>query len=253
MSESSHPITPIAEFELVVEQTGLIKVPDKQKAELVAVLKPIAEQIQQGVEYANALVITNDAQAKVAAATRDTIVAQSAIAETALTEFDDKLISRLYNLHRGWTGLLGRFTKPMTESAKTIKRKIGDYEFAKEQAAEKERQRLQAEADAKARAEQERLQKKADSMKTPEKQEQYREQAAAVVAPVIQVPVAKTGTKFQERWAVDEIDLHVFLKAASGDSQLMGYVTVDNTKLIRSKAANTMIEIPGVKFKKVRV
>ena len=240
---------PVIDIEAACEQTAAISIPDKQRNELIATLKPVAARIESHERYAAGLVIKTDAQATEAAAMRDTILADNELAKTAIESFGDKLIERLFKLHRGWTAGRAKFTTPLEAAAKLIKQKVGDFEYAKEQAAEKERQRLQAEADAKARKEQERLEAKAASMKTPEKQEQYREQAQAIVAPVITVPVAKTGTKFQERWKVKSFDL----TAMGIPVAVQGYIELKTANLERAKAANSMLEIPGIVFHKVRV
>lgn len=255
------PTIPIVDLQAAIESTNTLAVPDKQANELIAVLKPVAARIESHERYAAGLVIKTDAQATEAAAIRDTILADNELAKTAIESFGDKLIERLFKLHRGWTAGRARFTGPLESAAKQIKQKIGDFEFAKEKAAEAERARLQAEADAKARKEQERLEAKAASMKTPEKQEQYREQAQAVVAPVIAIPVTKTGVKYQERLAVMKCDLIEM----GVPKEIAGYFKVElhpdgrfrqavlsAEKLCAAKSANSMLEIKGVEFKKIR-
>ena len=141
----------IAELEIVLASTSALTPADRERAALVAALKPIAERIPGYLEYASSLIVNNAGDATNAARYRDTILGDAAEAETTLREFDDKLIERLFKTHRAWTALIGRFGV-LQDAAKKVKQAVIGWQVAEAAKYEKERQRLQAEADERARA-----------------------------------------------------------------------------------------------------
>jgi len=233
---------------------------------LVSTLRPIADRLAKYKADSSALKIATDADAERAAALRDQMVQDCTAAVDAINNFmpDQQgvgLIARLNAVKNRLTGFRNIFAEIDT-FAKTVKRKILDYEDAKKAAAEQERARLQAEADAKARREQEALLAKAAKMKTPEKQQEYQERAAMVLPPVIHIPVATTGTKSAERLVVMKCDL----LAMGVPREIAGYFKVElfpdgrfreavlsAEKLCAAKSANSMLEIKGCEFRKIRV
>ena len=112
---------------------------------------------------------------------------------------------------------------------------------------------MQAIADEQARRERERLEKLAEQRKTPEVKEAYREQAAQVQAPVIQVAAPVVNIRRQKRWVVKAIDEAAFFAALAQDKNLRGYVDINNNRLARAKAANPSMEIAGVEFSQITV
>lgn len=235
----------LVEFELVVEQTGGLAVTDKDRLELVETLKPIAGRLVEYANFAEVVKVTNESEAASAARVIDEMKADAKTVDDALKE----RVSAIFTLHRKWTGFVGLFSKPLEQHCRTVKGRIIEWQQVENAKAEKERQRLQAIEDEKARKEQERLNKLAESRKTPEVQEKYREQAAAVAPAVIAVAAPKAaGVKIQMRWTVASLDLPAFLAAAAKDGNLHGYITVDQNKLARAKAANSTLLLPGVTF-----
>lgn len=98
---------------------------------------------------------------------------------------------------------------PLTEAERVIKRKQLDWYTEQERARAAEQRRLQAEADAKAERERAALLKKAEAVKTPERQEAYREQAATVQASVVTVATAAPAVKGQsvrKKWRARVVD-----------------------------------------------
>lgn len=247
MNPTTESIEPIQALEVFFNDTNALAVQDQKRAALIAILKPIADLIEPSLTYANLCQVNNAEQAKDAASNREEMIEAADQAEKAIRSFDDNLLERMFKTHRTGTALIARFAV-LTEAAKRVKGKIIGWQSAEEEKAEKERQRLQAIADEAARKEQERLEKLADKRVTPEVKEKYREQAAAVTAPVIHVAAPTKTVKSQTRWFVKSIDLQVFIVAAAENRSLAGYITVDETKLARAKSANKMIEIPGVEF-----
>jgi hypothetical protein len=248
-----NPITesPLAQCELVVSETNALQIIDPKDRELIATLKPLAESIPLAVDFAHRCVVNNAEQAEGAAKFRETIITTSKQAEDALRKFDDNLMDRLFKTHRRWTALLAAFSAPLDGAAKTIKSKIIVWQNAEAEKAAREQARLQAEADERARQERARLEKEAARLKTPELKQERLEAAQSVVAPVVSVAPPPAAVKVQRRWAIKSIDRNVFLSAAATQPQLQGFVAIEESKLIRSKAANSAMECPGIVFHQV--
>lgn len=243
---------PIEELELVLAETAGLSPRDEDRAALIATLRPIAETMPRHIEAARIMAVNSQHDAEFAAQARDVILGEYNTAVDAINEFDNGLIARLFQAHRKWTAFRGMFA-PLEAAAKTIKGKVINYQEGVIRAAKAEEARLQAEADERARRERERLEKQAAALKTPELREQRMEQAAAVVAPVVRVAAPVAAVKVQRRWAVRSIDKAAFLAAAASNPQLQGFVTIDETKLTRAKAANEMFVAPGIEFEKITV
>lgn len=239
---------PLAELEIVFQDTNALAVADGERAALVAKLKPIAALIPDYLQYAADVKVTNKDQADQAALARDAILASSGDAEKALREFDNKLIERLFKTHRAWTALIGRFSV-LNDAAKKVKQVILQWQAAEEQKALKEQQRLQAESDERARLERERLEKQAAKLKTPELKEQRMEQAAAVTAPVVFVAPPTKAVSAQKRWKVKSVDMTLM----GIPPAVQGYITVETSRLERVKAANSLLTVSGVEFHQVLV
>lgn len=239
--------TPLTELELVVDGTSELAVRDADRTQLLETLKPIAERIPDHLAYAKDVVVTNSAQAKSAAGMRDLMLSDVSLAEHTIREAGGGLIDKLFKMHRALTGVIGRF-KVVDDAARTVKQKITAWQQDEERKAEEERQRLQAKLDEEARRERERLLKESEKLKTPELKEHRIEQANAVVATQVHVPAPAPVVRAMKRWFVKSVDPVAFVKAAANDNSLLGYITIDQTKLARAKAANSMIEIPGVVF-----
>ncbi len=259
-------LKPMVEFEQVVEQIDGLA-PINGVNALVATVGPVAEKLATYKARSISLTITNDNDAAAAAAFREQMLTDCRVSVDAINGFmpDEQgvgLIARLNNAKNKLTGFRNLFSE-IDSFAKTVKRKIGDYEDAKAREAEEERQRQQAKVDEAARIERERLEREAARLKTPEKKAERLEQAAAIVPPIIQTPqVQTTGTKFQTRTVVTKLDLI----AMGVPREIAGYFKVEvhpdgrfkqavlsADKLAQAKNANSMLEIKGVTFGKVRV
>lgn len=239
---------PISELELFLDDTNALAVQDQKRAALIATLKPIASGIGDLYQYSIDVRVTDESSAKKAAEVRDHMLSCASLAETAIREFDGNLLGRLFNAHRKGTALIARFTV-LNEYARTVKQKILRWQQDEADKAEKERQRLQAIVDEKARVEKERLEKLAEKRVTPEVKEKYREQAAAVVAPVVFVAPPTKAVSAQKRWRVKAVDMTLMGIPPS----VQGYVEIKISNLERAKAANSMLEVPGVSFHQVLV
>ena len=249
------------DLEIVLTGTDALAVQDHERAALVAALQPIAERIPGYLSYAAAVIVENAEQAVSAASYRDTMLADAVNAETTLREFDNRLIERLFKTHRAWTALIGRFGV-LEDAAKKVKQTIIGWQVAEAAKAERERQRLQAEAEERARRERERLEKEAARLKTPELREQRLEQAAAVIAPVVQVAAPANAVRTQKRWVVQSLELAAFGIPAT----VAGYFSVEKhpdgrfklaivsgVKLAAAKTANSELHVPGVTFQQITI
>lgn len=232
----------------VLDEAQTELMPVTMRDRIITDLEPIADRMGSYAELADTITVTDKVSADSAA------VVCANIAQDVKTvknhEILSKCITGVHTLHRMLTGLRNDFVNPMESDRKTIKRKVIDWQEGERRKAEVERARLQAVADEKARKEQERLQKEAAKLKTPEKREQRMEQAAQVVAPVIQVQAEK-AMKVSKVWAAEVVDPAAFFAAIAQRPELAGYVEISTTKLARAKSANPLVEIPGVEFRKV--
>ena len=161
-------------------------------------------------------------------------------AQKKVVEFFAPLKTKAHEAHKAITTTESTTLKPLTEAEATIKRKMLAYATEQDRIRQEAERKLQAEADAQARKEREALEKKAASMKTPEKQQEYMEAAAAVVAPVVTVasttPVI-AGQSIKKQWrayvkdvklvprefmVVNESALQAFARATKGSVQVSG-------------------------------
>jgi hypothetical protein len=240
---------PITELTLVVDDTNDLAINEASLNAAVALLKPIAETIPAALAYADSVTVTNAAEAEAAADARDKMLADAKAAKETINEFNGGIINKLFLLHLKWTAFRGLFD-PLETAAKKTKAAIIKWQEDEERKARAEEARLQAEADERARKERERLEAQAAKLKTPEKQAERLEAAAAVVAPVVRVERPQTTVSVQKRWVVAAIDTPAFLAAAAADQAgtMIGFIEVKENALARAKAANPAMNLPGVTF-----
>lgn len=147
-------------------------------------------------------------------------------------EFADKA-------HKAICANQGIFTKRCDIVERRGKEAITKWDDEQEAIREKERARLQAVEDALARKEQERLIKQAEKIKTPERSEALMEEAASIVAPVIQVAekekvkgestsktwkyrVTNIDEVPKEWWILNDKGLAAFAKSTKGTKDVKG-------------------------------
>ena len=247
------PTEPIAELQLIVTDTNSLAVQDAERAALVATLQPIALSIAHAKHYAESLKVESKEDADLAASQRDIFTANAEKAETAINDYGDGMIGRIFALHRRWTGSRNSIVDPLKGAAKTVKQKIIQYQEAEAEKARKETARLQAIEDERARKEAERLTKAAEKIKSPERKLERLEAAAAVVPTVVRVAPPVASVKSQKRWRVASIDRKAFFSAAANDPNLQGFVTINEAALAANKSRNTMMSVPGVAFEQYSV
>lgn len=241
--------TELVEIKKAVEACNAVAIPDPVRVALVRDLGPVANRLAGYSDIALSLEVSNQGTADQA-----TVICNDIAADIKTVKDHDVLSNitdGLHKLHRQWTGLRDLFVAPMERDRRTIKGKIIAWQEGERRKADEAQRKLQAAADEKAAREREALLKKAESVKTPEKKEAYREQAAAVIAPTVTVDAPKSGLRVSKSWQVKSIDEAVFFKLLAETPGLRGFVEINKTRLARSKAANPSAEIPGIVFELV--
>jgi len=237
--------TELADVEAAVKACNAVAVPDPVRLALVRDLRPVANRLA-GYALATAMIVGDAAEAD--EATRVCTAIALDIKAVKDHEVLSKITAGLHDLHRKWTGLRDLFISPMERDRRIIKGKVITWQTEEKRKADALAAKLQAEADAKAARERLALQKKAESVKSPEKKEAYQEQAVAVIAPTIHVDAPKSGLRTATVWKVKKIDQAVFFAALGNRPDLRGFVKILETGMERVKAANPSCEIPGILF-----
>lgn len=236
--------TEVLSPEIVVQESYLPLVQDDAAAELVATLGPLVAKRDEYRASAAAVVVRNEDEAMNAKQLMDAIGADQKAAQDAIKGHKDAAKAR----HTRWCQLEAYFVDTLEAARKVVKGKILNFQIAEQKRRDEEQRRLQAEADERARKEQERLQKEAAKLKTPEKAQAKLDQAAAVVAPTVEIAKVKTGVSARRVWKAEVTDTAAFLKAVYMNPMLMGYVSINVTALQRTKAANPDFAVDGVVF-----
>lgn len=149
-----------------------------------------------------------------------------------------------YQKHKEVSSFEKQYTDRVDNCVKSLKSAIRTFDIAEEEKREKERARLQAEADERARKEKEKLLKKAESLKTEEKKQFYEEQAAQIesVDVVVAEPEKKKGSSYMKTtWYAEVVDFALL----PDQYKLANQKLLDDT----AKAQKGQIPIPGVVFK----
>jgi len=130
-------------------------------------------------------------------------------AERRVTDFFAPMVAANLAATRATTTAKAQVLDPLLQAEGQIKKKQLEWSMEQERIRQKEQVRLQADADERARRERESLLKKAATLKTPEKAEALREQAAAVQAPSVSVasvaPEIK-GQSIRKTWKAKILD-----------------------------------------------
>lgn len=233
------------ELEVMARESTAAVITGDIQTTLIADLQPVAERMAGYTQTAATIRVTTAAEAQAAALVMADIDKDMKIVTGH--EVLTKITEDLFKLHRKATAFRALFIDPLTRDKNAIKAAVLTYQMEQQRKAAELQAKLQAEANAKARREQEALEKKAASMKTTEKQEQYRQQAAEIIAPTIVIPTEKFAAT-RKTWTVKSIDRAAFLAAAAQDANLQGYIAIKETNLVRAKAANAMLTVAGVTF-----
>lgn len=166
-------------------------------------------------------------------------------------EFFDPPIRQVHELHKMLVQRKKVLTDPLAQSERIDKSKMLTYMHEETAKAAAEQRRLQTIADEAARKEREALEKRAATAKKPETQERLREEAAAVVAPVIAVASAApkvAGISMPKYWTAEIVDMKAFLSYACEAKRFD--LLLPNHKCLEAlaRALKEMAQVPGVKF-----
>lgn len=274
----------------VLEESNapLVNQDDGQK--LLATLQPLVPLVTEYADWAEGLVVHNEAEAAEANARLKLIAGNKKLVETTISVHKEAAKKK----HSLWCTFEQRFTNPLDAAYRAAKKKVQDWQLAEQEKAAAEQRRLQAIADEKARKERERqeqearrqreieeaarreadekrrlaekaegdekrrLQEEADrkereANKAAVKADTKAEQAATTAAPTINVAAPKSGVRIQKRWKVKTINRPAFIAAAAVDANIQGFITIEETRMERAKAANPSMTVPGVEFHEVVV
>jgi hypothetical protein len=247
MKNENEPITP----EVLIEKVNAPVIQGDQAQAIVATLAVIEAKREEMKTLARTFDCTTQADSDRAALVLKEIDADLKAVADALKE--PKAIA--HERHKLFTTLEKALTEAHGEAKAALKARVAAWVAEQRRKAAEEQARLQREADERARREREALEKKAAAMKTEAKQQEYRERAAEVVAPVVSVEAPKaSGVRLSERWKATVTDHAAFLLHVAGkpDAYLSdGIVTISETKLAAAKTRYTALDVPGVRFDKV--
>lgn len=236
-------------IEGIVKQTNALSVAENIKAQLIDQLGDIASKLPEIEQDMATARVTDQDSAKMAVDKESELAGY--IKTVTTNDILDGIIKGLHGMHRNWTGFRNEFLNVLEDGKKSWRRKRIAWEDAERNKAAEEQARLQAEEDARAAKEREKLLSRAETAKKPETQERLTEQADMVQAAQIRVEAPVTGGKRREVWKVVNVDQAAFFAALSTDATLRGFVELKQTALERAKAANPMMMVAGIEFKKV--
>lgn len=168
---------------------------------------------------------------------------------------EEKVGPMVESAHAAWKQTVAfrdSFLTPLKQAEATIKGKVQAFDAEEYRKNEAERARLQSIADEQARKERERLEREAAKLKTPELKEQRLEQAAAVVAPVVQVaaPVKQAGESTRVIWRARLTDKAALITAAAnGNALAASFLAFDQVAANRQAVASkNALSVPGLEF-----
>jgi len=177
---------------------------------------------------------------------------QAASAWLTAVKAAQKRVTKLFGdmkakAHAAWKSVVAEESaamKPLDEAEGMVKRKMLAWQQAEEAKRLAEQRKLQAEADAAATRERERLEKAASKLKTPELREARLEEAAAVVAPMVTIPVATPvikGQSTRKTWRARVVDVAIVPRE---------YMVVNDQALQAfARATKGAVAVPGVQFR----
>ena len=149
--------------------------------------------------------------------------------------------------HKAWKAVTGKeadIMRPLVNAEATVKKKMLAYAQEQERIRQAEQARINAENEAAAAAARAKLEREAAKLKTPELREARLEQAAAIVAPVVELapvtPVVK-GQAIRKTFKAVVVNVSILPREYMLPNQQMLDAVARSTK--------GAIAIPGVEFK----
>lgn len=176
--------------------------------------------------------------------------------KAAQKKVEDWFSDPVKRAHEAWKALTAKREEalaPLRSAESSVKKLMLDYSTEQERIRMAEQRRLQAEADERARKEREALEKKAARMKSEEKAEALREQAAMVAAPVVSVardmvPEVK-GQSIRKTWKARIVDQKKAVTAILGLPDWAAFVKVNESEFNRFAARTKgAAALDGVEF-----
>jgi len=167
-------------------------------------------------------------------------------AQSKVTAFFAPMKQKAHEAHKAITMQEAAMLKPLQDAENSLKRNMLTFYAEQERIRINAQRKLQAAADEAARKERERLEREASKLKTPELREQRMEQAASVIAPVVTVasvaPVV-SGQSIRKTWTAKVVDVSLVPREWM----------VVNEKALDSfaKATKGAVKVPGVEFVEV--
>lgn len=220
-------------------------------SEQIESVEVLRSEVAPVVQQAGAIVVRSPEQYQGAS---DFLKAVKA-AQKKVVDFFAPMKAKAHEAHKAITTTESNTLKPLSDAEATIKRKMIEYATEQERIRREQERKLQAAADLKARIEREALEKKAASMKTPEKQQEYREAAAAVVAPVVQVAAVTPEIKGQaitKRWKATITDPKEAVMALLAYPDWSAYIEINQGQLDKfASRTNGSVSMKGVTFAEV--
>jgi hypothetical protein len=173
-------------------------------------------------------------------------------AEKRIGELCDPTVAKALAAHRESVAMRKRMLAPFEQAESAVKMKVLQYDRAAEEARQREQARLQAEADAQAETERKRALAAAAKLKTPELREARMEEAAEIVAPVVQIAPDVTraaGESGRVTWKAELVSMADLIAAAAGGNfaavSLLNYDSAAGNALARGTKGT--VKVPGVR------
>ena len=169
-------------------------------------------------------------------------IKENKAAQAKVKEALDPVCEAANKAHKAATALRARILKPLLDGERHAKQAGQTWQQEQERIRMAEQRRLQAEADEAARKERERLEKQAAKLKTPELKEERLEQAAMVVAPVVQIaPVTQAeGVSTRKTWKARVVDESKVPRT---------FLTINQQALdVYARATKGAMQVEGVEF-----
>lgn len=164
-------------------------------------------------------------------------------AQSKVTAFFAPMKQKAHEAHKAITMQESAMLKPLQDAENSLKRNMLTFYAEQERIRINAQRKLQAEADEAARKERERLEREASKLKTPELREQRMEQAASVIAPVVQVasvaPVV-SGQSVRKTWTAKVVDSELVPRE---------WMVVNQSALDAfARSTKGAVKVPGVEF-----
>lgn len=204
----------------------------------VMVPDEVKTAVESRVQWARSLVVRSQGEREQAGAVIREVKGLIAAIDA---RFDDAVKAA----HGAWKSAVAvrdSFRKGPEEVERLCKAACVTFDLMEESRRRAEQMRLQAIADEQARKEKEALLKKAAAYKTPEKAEQARQEAAAIVPPTVHIPEAPkaAGESMVTNWLFKIVDTSIIPPE---------YKMVDESKIGKVvRATKGTLAIPGVEI-----